>query len=163
MPAYWNSFVYFFSSGDALKAYALREGLLSTSPVGIGPETIGFPGATPSISANGNTKGIVWAVQSDGYGSSPAILRAYDATNVAHELYNTEQNPGRDRAGIAVKFTVPLMAIGLPRLSSSHSIRSCVFALIGVWIGALMPASPSLTRRTRRPNSAEPRSVNRNG
>jgi hypothetical protein len=76
-----------------------------------------FPGATPAVSANGTGNGIVWAVDSSNYGgmgpaSAPAILHAFDATNVANELYNTTQVQSRDVMGNAVKFVVPTIANG---------------------------------------------------
>ncbi|HWO39429.1 MAG TPA: hypothetical protein VNO32_62445, partial [Candidatus Acidoferrum sp.] len=58
-----------------------------------------------------------WAVDSSNYGgmgppSAPAILHAFDATNVANELYNTTQVQSRDVMGNAVKFVVPTIANG---------------------------------------------------
>ena len=72
-----------------------------------------FPGPTPSISANGNHGGIVWIIQADGYvDGSSEILRAYDATDLQEELYNSNENPRRDNPGGAVKFAVPTIANG---------------------------------------------------
>jgi hypothetical protein len=74
---------------------------------------INDPG-TPAISADGNKDGIVWILSTKvGDGPDrPAILFAYDAANVAHELYNSTQNPSRDRAGKALRFTIPTVANG---------------------------------------------------
>jgi hypothetical protein len=118
-PAYWNNTVYFCGSNDVLKAYTLSNGLLGNTPSSSSTTSFGFPGATPAISANGNTNGIVWVIDSTtqpgspGLGPSPAVLHAYDATNVANELWNSSQAPNnRDTAGKSVKFTVPTVANG---------------------------------------------------
>ena len=112
MPAYWNGYVYVWGEFDVIKAYSLTDGLLSSSPTSEGSHGVIYPGATPSISANGSTNAIVWAIESDAYGTGAAVLHAYDATNLATELYNSNQNSTRDNPGIAVKFTVPTVANG---------------------------------------------------
>jgi hypothetical protein len=115
MSAYWNNFVYFGGSGDRVKAYSFNPGtgLLSTTPTSRTSVGIGTFGPTPSVSANGNTGGILWVIQADQYSSSgPATLRAFDATNLAAtELYDSNMNAG-DGPGVGVKFTVPTIANG---------------------------------------------------
>ena len=86
--------------------------MLSTAPASESAVFIGFPGPTPSVSANGSNNGILWVLQTDDYGSGSATLRAFDAMNLANELYNSTQNPSRDDAGGAVKFTLPTIANG---------------------------------------------------
>lgn len=111
MPAFWNNNVYFGGVGDNLKMFSFDPvaGLLSTSPVSNTGTFFNYPGTTPSISANGTTNGIVWALQTD---NAPEVLHAYDATNVSTELYNTTQNAARDNPGPSVKFVVPTIANG---------------------------------------------------
>jgi hypothetical protein len=116
MPAYWNGNVYFWGSGDHLRAYAISSGTLAASPSSTSGTFLAFPGATPSVSANGNTAGIVWAIDSTNFGNpnaalGPAVLHAYDATNVVTELYDSSV-VAADQAGNAVKFTVPTIANG---------------------------------------------------
>ncbi len=113
-PAYWNGNVYFCAFNNPLEVYSLSNGALSAAPSSSSPEIFGFPGATPSISANGTANGIVWVIDSGQADSpGPAVLYAYDATNVANELWNSSQAANnRDTAGNAVKFTVPTIANG---------------------------------------------------
>ncbi len=112
-PAYFNKKIYCLGARDKLKAFTITNGLIATPPASQSTNTFGFPGATPSISANGTNNGIVWVLQTDASKSNgPAVLRAYDAGNVATELYNSSASGGPDYPGIAVKFAVPTVANG---------------------------------------------------
>jgi uncharacterized protein YjdB len=105
-PAYFNGRVYFGALNDVLKAFSLSNGLLSTKPVAQGGTKFGFPGATPSISANGSANGIVWVIDNKGHG----VLRAYDAATLK-ELYNSSSS--RDDSGSNYcRFTVPTISNG---------------------------------------------------
>ncbi len=115
--AYFNGTVYFADVGTPgdgkLKAYTMASGLLPTTPTSESPTAYTYPGATPSVTANGSTNGIVWALEPQGYTPSTApVLHAYDATNLATELYNSTEAGARDTPGPAVKFTVPTVANG---------------------------------------------------
>jgi hypothetical protein len=114
-PGYWNGNLYIHSQNDVLKAYSWSSttGLLSTTPTSKASTVFGIHGATVSISSNGTSSGIVWEIESTNQPTSgPAILHAYDATNVATELYNSSQAGTRDTAGPAVKFVVPTVTDG---------------------------------------------------
>ncbi len=124
--AYWQSpsgqFIYLSGLsgenglGDYLKAFSLTGGVLSTTPAAM--STNMFPiGSTPSVSANGSSNGIVWAVERQDIlaakpGTKPAVLYAYDANNVSNMLYNSTLAKTRDQAGPAVKFVTPTVANG---------------------------------------------------
>jgi hypothetical protein len=111
-PAYWNNSVYFWGTNDAIRDYTFGGGLLSQSPASSGGLFVGFPSPTASISANGTTNAIAWAIDATNYGApGPAVLHAFDATNVSMELYNSSQVAG-DQAGAGVKFSVPMIANG---------------------------------------------------
>jgi hypothetical protein len=120
-PAYFNNgtqqLIYIMGAGDVLKAFTLQNGQLSTTPFAQTSQEFGFPGATPSVSANGTQNGIVWVadVSKNGTGghpnSGPAVLHAYDATTL-RELYNSSQLGSVDQLGDAVKFVVPTIANG---------------------------------------------------
>jgi hypothetical protein len=114
-PAYFNGVVYFCGAGDTLKAFPLSNGLLSTSPSETSGHSFPFPGCTPVASANVNTNGIIWAVDTSTYGLAapslgPAVLYAYQAGTL-NLLWNSSQT-GNDTAGDAVKFAVPTVANG---------------------------------------------------
>jgi hypothetical protein len=87
-PSYFNGTVYYGAVNDAIKAFPIVSGMLAIGPSSQSTHAFGYPGATPSISASSATaNGIVWVVEN----SSPAVLHAYDATNLATELYNSNQ------------------------------------------------------------------------
>jgi outer membrane protein assembly factor BamB len=112
--AFWQNNIYFLPQDDVLKAFRLSGGLLSTTPTSQASTAFGLRGASPAISANGSTNGIVWVLDNGAFATSgPAVLHAYDATNVAVELWNSSQAANsRDQAGPAVKFTTPTVANG---------------------------------------------------
>jgi len=106
-PAFWNGHIYVSGVNDHVKEFTLSNSLLSSGPVSMSPQTYGYPGATATLSANGTKNGIVWAVE-----PGKAILHAYDATNLANELYNSKQNATRDALGSSVKFAPPTVVNG---------------------------------------------------
>jgi hypothetical protein len=117
VPAYWNNLIYFQGAGDALKAFGISNAVVTSAPVT--RSTTSFSKfTTPSISANGNNDGIAWVIQVDAYNGAngvtggPAVLHAYNATNLSQEIYNSNQNLGRDNPGPALKYAVPVVANG---------------------------------------------------
>ncbi len=114
-PGFWDGHLYIHCEQDVLKSFSWSSttGLLSTTYNSKGAYKFGVHGATVSISSNGSSDGIVWEIESTAQPTGgPAILRAYDATNVATELYDSSQAGSRDTAGPAVKFTVPTVTDG---------------------------------------------------
>jgi hypothetical protein len=109
-PVYFNGNIYFGAVNDNLKAFPFSGGLLGSVPNSESPEIFPNRGASFAVSANGNTNGILWAVQDNS--PSSGALYAYDATNLAHELYSSTQAGSRDTLGIATKFSIPLVANG---------------------------------------------------
>jgi hypothetical protein len=111
--AYWNGHVFFAASDDYLRDYAVKNGQLTLNA----SSSIKFanPGATPSISANGNKNAIVWAIATktwNGPDNKPAVLYAFDATKLGQPLYTSEQNSQRDRAALATRFVFPVVVNG---------------------------------------------------
>jgi hypothetical protein len=109
-PAVWQDKVYVGALRSSVKCYRISAGHLTLASEALG--SFGYPGATPAVSSNGSSNGIVWALQVDQHGEGPAVLHAYDANDLSRELYNSEQAGDRDQAGTAVKFTVPSVVNG---------------------------------------------------
>ena len=117
--AFWNGRYYLAGVGGPLQSYSFNTvtGKFDLSSVPQSPGSFGFPGSTPSVSSSGTLNGIVWALDNGNYctpGSTSCgstVLHAYDATNIATELWNSTHGPG-NAAGNAVKFTAPTVANG---------------------------------------------------
>ena len=124
-PAYFENTVYMAAAGDKLKAYTLGNGQLVLS--GESTNSFPWPGATPVVSANGASNGIVWALETNGSGA-PAVLHAYSAADVIIELYNSSENAARDNPGPAIKFSVPTVANGKVYVGSQYQVS--VFGLL---------------------------------
>jgi hypothetical protein len=124
-PAFFNDTLYFGPVGGPVKAYALQNARLS----GIASQTaqiFRYPGATPSVSANGTNNGIVWATESNlGF---PAVLHAYSATSLSQELYNSAQVSPRDNFGQGNKFITPTIASARVYVGAPNGVA--VFGLL---------------------------------
>ena len=142
---YWNSakngaLIYMWGQMDRLRAYRFDGERLKETPFAIRPEvTEGHPGAMISLSANGNKDGILWAaIHASGnawHESRPGILHAYDADDIAQELWNSLQNPERDDCGNYSKTAPPTIANGKVYLASfgtrnTGSGQLCVYGLL---------------------------------
>jgi hypothetical protein len=108
-PAWFNNTLYYGPSGQALKAFPFTRGLFAATPSSESSIGFEYPGATPSISANGSANGIVWAAEN----STLAVLHAYNAANLGDELYNSNQAANsRDQFGDGNKYITPTVVNG---------------------------------------------------
>jgi hypothetical protein len=105
--AYWNHNIYVLCLNDSLRDFELKDGQFTFNAA----STFRFEDhfATPVISANGNKDAIVWLMRTRARHDpeTPVVLYAVDATDITHTLYTSTQNPTRDRAGNALRFTAP--------------------------------------------------------
>ncbi len=120
-PAYFNNSVSFGPSGDAIRAYTISAAKIPSTSSTQTTNTFPFPGATPSISANGTTNGIVWAVENS---ATQGVLHAFDANNLSTELYNSNQAGTRDTFGPGSKFNPPTVANGKVYVSTQVDLTN---------------------------------------
>ena len=124
-PAVFNDTVYYGAVGDSVRAFPIANAKLATTPSSKTSHTFGYPGATPSISSNGASNAILWAVEN----SNPAVLHAYDAANLATELYNSNQAASaRDHFGAGNKFITPIVVNGKVFVGTPNGVA--VFGLL---------------------------------
>ena len=124
-PAYFNGMVYYGPSFGALRSFTVTNARLSGSATSQTAIQFTAPGTSPVISANGTTNAIVWAYEN----TTPAVLHAYDATELSHELYNSNQAAnGRDQFGAGNKFIAPMVADGKVFVATTASVG--VFGLL---------------------------------
>lgn len=152
-PAFWQNSLYFAGSldntgsGDYLKLFSFSPstGQFDTAPASQSVHYFNFPGASPSVSSQGASSGIIWAIDASAYGfanpnadggnincsqvpvpsgcAGPAVLYAYDAGNLMVEYWDSTIAPNqRDQAGNAVKFVPPTVANGKVYVSTRTEI-----------------------------------------
>jgi outer membrane protein assembly factor BamB len=129
--AYWAGHVYLTDRSDVTREYAVEGGQLVLKGQTAKMER---PGAVPVVSADGVTGGVVWVLETKEWNEShadrAAVLHAYDALDLSRELWTSEGNAGRDRAGMVVRFAVPTVAGG--RVFVGVRGRVEVYGLLGV-------------------------------
>jgi len=114
---FWNNNLYLGGAKGPLTAYQLNTSTAQFTLASSSAHVFGFPGVTPSISSGATQNGVIWALDTSSFctGQSKAcgaaVLYAYDATNLATELWDSALNSS-DTAGYAVKYTVPTVANG---------------------------------------------------
>lgn len=123
-PAFFNNTLYVYGQNSRISAFTISNGLFNTTPVQTPDTYANKGGATVCISANGTSNAIAWALYNSGgqSPSTPCVLRAYNATNIAQQLYASDQLGTRDAAGNAVKFTTPTIANGKVYVGAQYSL-----------------------------------------
>jgi hypothetical protein len=110
--AYWNGHAFFVSEHDSLRDYLIKNGQLVLNQHSL--TSFDNPGATPSVSSDGQNNAVVWAVATRTWNGPdrPAVLFAFAANDIAQPIYSSEQNSHRDRAALATRFVIPVVANG---------------------------------------------------
>jgi hypothetical protein len=125
--AYFNGSVYVADIGGTLKAFTLTAAQLPASPTSQSAATFAYPGSSPSVSANGTSNAILWALTS--HSSAAAVLHAYNPANLQQEYYNSTQAANsRDAFGNGEKFITPVIANGKVFVGTPNGVA--VFGLL---------------------------------
>jgi len=114
--AYFNGSIYIAPVNSPLLAFPVGDASLASMPSASTTNENGFPGATPSISANGSSNGIVWMITGDDGGR----LLAYDA-NGLRGLYDSNALPADQLPGYS-EFSVPAVADGKVFAGSGNGV-----------------------------------------
>jgi Legume lectin domain/Fibronectin type III domain len=118
-PAYFNGTIYYVSGfGGPAVTFSIAHAMLSATPTSQSSISFGFPGSTPSISANGASNGIVWDLD-----RNSMQLLAYDATSYGTLRYGSGQAANdRDAIGEVVKFSTPAVVNGMVYVGTANSL-----------------------------------------
>lgn len=134
--AFLNNRLYLAPDGGPLTAWTFdpaTESLITPPQVStaiFGCNNCNGSGSTPSISANGVANGVVWALDNSGFRTGPAVLHAFQASDLTRELYSSAwAGSNRDQAAGAVKFTTPTIANGLVYVGGQNAVT--VYGLLG--------------------------------
>jgi hypothetical protein len=131
-PVYWagpdgHAAIYVWGGGDRLKSFAFADGRFAPDALSLSSivAPAGLSNSAPlSISANGSQagSGIIWASCPDGgdanLGAVHGILRAFDASNLSVELWDSRIDANRDDVGAFAKFCPPTVANGRVYMAS---------------------------------------------
>ena len=126
---YFNGSIYLGPVNSPLLAFPIAGASLASSPSASASNVNGFPGATPSISANGTNDGIVWTLTADDGGR----LLAYDAIDLS-TLYSSNDRTSDQLPGYT-EFSVPTIADG--------KVFAAAEAGVAIY-GELAPVAPSV-------------------
>ncbi len=138
-PAYWNGGVYMWGNGDVAKRFDFDSGVINTTPSSQGTISSAFPGASFTVSSNGDDQGIAWAVRTDEFNTrGPGVLYAWDATDLGNLFYESDTNLKRDSAGPATKFAIPIVTNG--KVYVGGRVQVDVYGLLNGEPSAVAPA-----------------------
>jgi hypothetical protein len=108
------SYVYVQGSRDAPRCLSVTAGRLDPSPISVGNTTVQYSRIGMTLSADGivDGTGILWEITGNPHDSNaPGTLRAFDASDLTNELWNSDMNPA-DTMGPIMKFVGPTVANG---------------------------------------------------
>jgi hypothetical protein len=163
--AFWgrqnDGVLYVWDRRDVLRAYNFVNNRFVTTAAAVSKAKPGMTGG-PTVSANGSDvgSGVVWAVTTQSTrsgGLAPGTLRAFRASDVSQEIYNTDMNGARDAPGGFTKFAPPVVANGKVYVSTQTKAVSVYGLLCGINVSSLV--SVDTGTRNAGPNNAYTQSI----
>jgi outer membrane protein assembly factor BamB len=114
-PAYWNGLVYYTPGGTPIQSLQVTSGSVPLVP--FAQTTQRYIGAhAPTISASGNTNGILWVL-------SGSALDALDAISLKL-LYTSDQSGTRDKLPKLAHFATPTVANGMVYVATLNTVEA---------------------------------------
>jgi uncharacterized protein (TIGR03437 family) len=147
--AVWNvggvANVYLQGQREPLKCFQVTGGTVNPVPTSMGGFAVPYGRIGMTLSANGSqgTSGILWESTGDYNQNTPGTLHAYDASNLANELWNSDMNSDRDQMPPVTKFVAPTVANGKVYVPGLTNVIA-VYGLLTVDPGQGAP-SPSIS------------------
>jgi hypothetical protein len=123
---YWNQLVYLSGGHNAIEAYSLNNGLLSSTPVLKTSQNYNFPSLF-SLSANGQQNGILWGAEQifNGATDLASVLGAFNASNL-QPLYGSPSS-GTHAVAPGTSLNFPMVVNGKVYLGTQVNVT--VFGL----------------------------------
>ena len=139
--------VYTQGQHEPPKCFQVTGGVANPNPISTGANPIPYARIGMTISANGDLEGsgILWETTGDYNAGTPGTLHAYDASNLANELWNSDMNPERDQMPPITKFVSPTVANGKVYVPSSAN----VVTVYGILPRSAMPLRPHISKTRR--------------
>ncbi len=136
-PSFFNNTLYAGGESDQLKAFSWNGTTINTTPTSqTSFEAVAnsMPGWQHCVSANGTSNAILWTTRvfsgNANNATQPGIIHAFNATNLATELWNSKQNSARDDLGNFAKNPSPTVANGKV-YCPTFSNKLVVYGLLG--------------------------------
>jgi uncharacterized protein (TIGR03437 family) len=141
-----NASVYTQGGGEPVKCFQVTGTQVNPNPVSTGTNPVPNSRISMTLSANGaqDGSGILWEATGDYNAGTPGTLHAYDASNLANELWNSDINPARDQMPLITKFVAPTVANGKVYVPSVSNVVT-VYGLYSPPSTSGPTATPAIT------------------
>ena len=141
-----NASVYAQGEGEPVKCFQLTGSQVSPNPVSTASNSVQYGRISMTLSANGGQdgSGILWETTGNYNDSTPGTLYAYDASNLANELWDSDMNPSRDQMPPVTKFVAPTVANGKVYVPSISNVIT-VYGLYSPPSTSGATATPAIT------------------